>query len=1245
MTTSIRQGLRTKNHIYSYILPKDDYLLLIITTIATIANGIVPAITSILTGRVFDILELVFEEGDNAIHKELTVRSMAIMALGLACFPLMWMSVSLWMEVGERQGSRIRKEVIKSYLSKPLEWYDKNDEMLGQFTQVNRCIEELRSSSAESSAIIFQNLVAMVALIGTSLYYSWSLTLVILCSSPIIIIIAIIFSRLTNKFTENENYKTSEAAELLTRSMNAIKLIKLYCTQDYEIKKFNQLVKECNKEFIKACVCVSVNASLLRFLTLSMFVQGFWFGTTMIRKGKLNIADVITCFHSCLMLGSTLNNSLHQIVLLQKGDVAMKKIANILDGPQKLELTKVEDFSLAQFNNCDITFKSVSFCYPTRLENQVLNCFSNTFPSGKMTFIVGKSGSGKSTLSNLLLKLYNEYQGEIFIGSTPLQNINEGYLRSNITFVEQRCELFNGTLKENILIGNQNNEQVQIRLQNACKFALLNSFIDALPHGLNTIIGDGGITLSGGQQQKIAIARAFIRDTPILILDEAVSALDISQKRVLMESIRKWRKDRTTLFLTHDLNELKPDDYICIVGDGMLKEAGFKSDLLVNPNSEFVLLSSNLSKETISNATTVSESKEKISRLTKVDSLDCSNLTLSSSNSSNTYISFNNSIQSEDRCINEDDVGLKVISKEEGIKLVSLGSLLYRMISMFDKKRFLLIGLFCSLLAGITNPIFSYTFSYLLNGIVPNRDSSIGSNPYLVKWSFVVIGISGADGIFNFLKSFILGYCSETWIMQLRKEVMHRIIHNSYEWFGRPENKPSEISALMMNDTRDLRSLVTEFLSGVTTLLVIALCGLIWALVSGWKLSLVCISMFPLIILFSSIYGSVLQKLETNYKTMVAQLENCDYEIITSVKTIRIFRAESQFLASHYNKEESMQYAARRRGVITGLGIATINMITMCIQAILYYYGLKLVLDGEYTSKRMFETFTLLLFTVMTCTSLINQIPEISRGQRAASIIFRMLDEFDTTKEISKINGRIKKIAPSLEDNDLIIFSKLSFSYPSNPTVTVCRNLDIRFSLNESVAIVGESGCGKSTIISLLMGLFPVDFKSIYVDRTDINDWDLDCLRSQISIVEQHPTFFSGSIRDNLLYGITRNIMEVELYDALKRVHIFDFIQTLRDGLDTKVDTTLLSGGQLQRLCIARSLLKNSKILILDECTSALDPLSTSIINELVSSGIPDTLIIAITHSEDMMRSCTRVVVLQDGTVADKGRYQNMLKK
>ncbi|QLG74667.1 hypothetical protein HG535_0G05500 [Zygotorulaspora mrakii] len=1252
-------------HLYTFVNVSKNMLVVTAALVSTIAAGLILPVTTILTGRVFDLLA----EADNykdkgVLHHELVIRSMSIMTLGGASLPITWTSISSWMSIGENQGFSVRRRLLELYMTTPLAWFDMNGDFSGKFTQLNRCVEELRSGSAETSAVASRGVITMLALIGTSFYYSWSLTLITMCTAPVIIAVAFFFSRLVEKSVKMENEQTSQASKLMNWSMNATKLVKLSCAQLKEVAKFREHIRESRKSFLYICAYTAANTAILRFLALTMFVQAFWFGSTMVRKGKLKIGDVVTCFHSCILLGATISGILHQLLVLQKGNVAVKQISDALGNCNNSFTQKQGVQYDLDATQAKIAFNQISFTYPNRPKNLVLNNLSLVFTGGNTTFIVGKSGSGKSTLSNLLLGFYENYEGDISINGCDTKSLNPNWLVDNILLVEQKCNIFNDTIRNNILLGSRNNNENEKneQLKAACRISLLEKFILDIPNGLETLIGNGGVNLSGGQQQKLAIARAFMRDPPILILDEALSALDGMHRILIMKAIRRWRKGKTTIVLTHDLNQIEAEDYVYLFESGECIEKGYQNSLTNDIKSNFYHWKhfSPLTDEldNISQLTTVDEEHIKDIALESYVDMDVETPKLE--HDREFFPKFEDLPYSKPRMNGTVRVKVQRIKSNEIMetnshkskqqieskkKLMSIRLIIKRMWSSSHTKPLLVLGVVFSLLAGAANPFFSYTFSFLLNGIVPHGND-VGSEGYLLKWSFIVIGVAAADASFGFFKDCLLGYCSENWITNLRSEAMTAITFKKLDWFLQSTNKESEISALVLNDLRDLRTLVTDYLGAVTSFLMISTLGLVRALVSGWKLSLVCISMFPLIIVFSAIYGISLQKCETQYKSAVADLENLLYEISTGVKTIRCLQVEGHFLAKYKTLENRMRRIAGRRLMATGLGVAIIEAMTTCIQSILFYFALKLVIDGEYTSQHMFETFTLLLFTIMSCSALINQIPDITRGQRAATWLYRILDENFNDEKFDKMSSRHAPINnEGTGSSTLISIRDLTFSYPAAKSVDVFRCLNLELFRGSTVAIVGESGSGKSTLMYLLTQLYEPAPHSIFIDGTDINDWGLHDLRNQIAVVEQRAVLFPGTVRENLTYGIVRDVLEIEIYDVLKYAGISDFVISLPNELETEINSELLSGGQAQRLCIARALLRKPRILILDECTSALDPVSAHIINELVRTGPPTMLTISITHCEEMMRACNEIVILKNGRVTEHGFFDELLTK
>src|SRR5215469_3139988 len=209
------------------------------------------------------------------------------------------------------------------------------------------------------------------------------------------------------------------------------------------------------------------------------------------------------------------------------------------------------------------------------------------FPAGDLVFIIGKSGSGKSTIGQLLVRFYDAEHGDILVGGQSIRNFDPHWLRQNILLVEQQSVLFHGTIFENIAYGSFDDHVSVDDCQHAAEFANVWDTLEGMPEGFDTQVGSNGTSLSGGQRQRIALARARLRDPPVLVLDESTSALDQQIRLAVMEAVRRWRRGKTTIIITHDISQIFPEDYLYVMKDGFVVEEGYRKFLEIRKTSAF----------------------------------------------------------------------------------------------------------------------------------------------------------------------------------------------------------------------------------------------------------------------------------------------------------------------------------------------------------------------------------------------------------------------------------------------------------------------------------------------------------------------------------------------------------------------------------------------------------------------------------------------------------------------------------
>lgn len=1209
--------------LFRYMERSDLPVLILASVVIALSTAAVP-LQSYFYGKIFEKLSYFYINGVeySTFIGEIRFLAGMIMVVGLIQAIFRWVSIYAWLIFGERQANRLRTTLYFQLVQfTDMEWYDEKSQLMGQITQVNRSIEELREGASGHLGLLVETLSTCIGLFVMAMVQSWALTLVILASVPIITILGWIFGTLTRRAAAAENEYSLICSKILDWNLVNNRAVKMFNARYLEILKFNRNVDQSAKAFFHESNAISANGGILKALSFIMFVQGFWFGNYLMSRGDLSINQVFTCFSSCLTLGTKMSNISAIFAILSKAYAAVEKIATLMrPAPYKLARIKelLQKFKVPVMNGgiypvgaCkgSIKFRNVNFTYPARPDVQVLRNFDLEIRPSVMNFIIGKSGSGKSTVAQLILQFYKPTDdgGRIEVDGFNIETLSHKWLSKNVTYLQQTPAIFKDTLMENITIGSGDMDGSSMaKVEEACEFALLSDVLSDLKDGLSTVIAPE--KLSGGQKQRIAIARAFFRNTDVLILDEALSELDLHHRKTLFGFIREWRKGKTTIVITHDISSLEENDYVNTIYNGRVKHEQLKEETKVEIVNE---------KNALIYEPELSEPTENIP----------------------TYIS--------DPAVLKD---LEKVSNEHELEHLKSAFFILKYTKQYiPKKPLLCLAVVISIMGGVLNPVFSYCFSKLLSNMVL---VSLGEDVMLQlkTWSCIVIGIAIASGCCQYVSQFTLLCISEKWVVNLRKEIFAKLIEKDVSYFELGTTDPAALTTLIMNDTRDLRNLVSEAITLAANLVIMSLVGVVWSVVIGWKLALVGIAFVPLIILVTGFYSSILQVIEHKYKNSVCETESHLHDSVLNMKSIISLDLREVFIDKFIIKINTLKHNGTVRAILGGFGESLSGLCISVATGTILFYAMQLTGKGEYTQERSIQVITLLTFTMAMVSSLVGQIPDISRGRRAGTYIIKLL-ELEASE--TEINGLVRPYT-SLQRSKLpaILFDNVGFSYPNRPASKVLKGLQLKIQAGESVAITGESGSGKSTIALLLERFHMTTEGSILIKDTNINELDVEWLRSNIGYVPQISTFFEGSIYENLSYGLNQNSLTVsEIESALKVVNMYDSIFTLEMGINSPMGEGLnskFSGGQLQRISIARALLRKPKILLLDECTSALDPENSKIICNLVSQKFyreQDVTILAITHSNEMMRSCDRVCVLKKGIKVEDGEYNQLVNE
>ncbi|KAG0124731.1 P-loop containing nucleoside triphosphate hydrolase protein [Tuber indicum] len=1241
-------GLAKQNSLSSLFafVRKRNFVALLPALLFSIGSGLVIPTMSLLMGRIFSSFA---GYSSNKIGSEELLASVSrytsyLSLLGATVWLVSGSFFASWLVFGELQARVAREELFRGIVGKDMEWFDTRKGIAGLVSGCQTQINELKSAVSEPLGFTVQASVTASVSLGIALYHSWSLTLVILSGAPIALLILSLLSIRMEPFIEAQNVHMSSSANTVSKSYTAIETVKAFNAQGLELRNFSAALGKAARAYRSQANLFALQVGCIRFITFAMFVQGFWYGGVLVRRGRADAGDVMTTFWSCLMATQSFEIILPQMMLLQKGMAAVGSLKGSLRQVRRGRMPLKTGDIVPDILNGEIKFTNVSFTYPSRPSQLALNMVDFSIPAHRTAFIIGRSGSGKSTIGNLVLNMYQPVSGEITIDGLPLNSLDQEWLRENITVVQQQSVLFNETIFRNISIGRKDYRNVtEDQIRDACRMAMLEDTISELPLGYNTLAGVGGKQLSGGQRQRVALARAILRDTEILILDEATSNLDHKTGSSVMKSIHEWRKGKTTIIITHDITQIKPENYVFILEDGRLVQSGvrssiedrhglFQSFLKAPPreaNRENGGVGDILSPDRVPDMYGMGGESSPEASGAREDTIEISN---------GIELTELPSFQSPPSRNRSSSGARKTQLPEKFQRVGGMRPSLYRIMgtvwpSLTLGYRILLIfGFIAAMLHGISTPLFSFFLARLLLSFFDTTNPPLESR----KWSLLVLAIAGLDGINSYIMHYLLESCGQAWIDYVRIRAFSRILCQPLTWYDGHE--ASSITEHLGKNAEEMRNLLGRFAGYAFVATVMMISGVTWSFSQSWELTLVGLTIAPVMYGITRGFSWVSGKWEEKGNDATSRIGNIFEETVSNIRTVRALSLEGYFGGKFLKATRAAVGIGIRRAIYAGIGFGLADSTILFATALIFYSGARLISIGLYTLEEIVTVFTLLLFCLANVNAIIGSIPQINNSKDTATRVLNL-----TTLSFGSHDEQNGTRTPDFTGP--LVFRNVTFAYPSRPSLPVIYKLNLIIHPGECVAIVGPSGSGKSTLTSLLQRFYLPLHGTIFLSSDPLSSLDLPTLRSHISLVPQTPTLFNTTIQENISYGGGYSRSEVE--SAARSAGIHEFIDGLRDGYNTCLVNggSEISGGQAQMIAIARALVRPCSLLIFDECTSSLDSESARVVHETIkrlAEGERKMTVIIITHSKEMMRCADRIVVMSKGGVVEDGRFEEL---
>lgn len=503
--------------------------------------------------------------------------AIAMIALLTLQMLISFMRVYLFTVVGENAVADMRKDIYHRLITMPMEFFA--NRRVGELSsRITADISQIQETVTNILAEILRGILTLIIGLCLILYISVKMTLLMLSVIPVILLVGFFFSKRIRRIARETQDQLADSGTVVQETLQGISNVKSFTNEWYEIGRYNRNITSMVNLAIRNGRLRGFFISFLLFTVFGAIVLVVWYGAGLMQQGSLSFGDLMAFVVYTAFVGGTMAGFAELYSQLQKTLGATQRVREILnDAGEPVEITPAPLPDAYRLEG-NVSLSSVSFSYPSRMDNPVLKDISFSVQKGRQIAIVGPSGAGKSTLVSLLLGFYKPTGGAIRFDDRDATTIPLTWLRRQIALVPQDILLFGGTIFENIAYGRHDATEEEVK--EAARKANAHDFIMSFPDGYKTIVGERGVKLSGGQRQRVAIARALLKDPVILLLDEATSSLDSESELLVQEALQNLMKNRTSFVVAHRLSTIRNADLILVLEDGVIKESGSHEELL-----------------------------------------------------------------------------------------------------------------------------------------------------------------------------------------------------------------------------------------------------------------------------------------------------------------------------------------------------------------------------------------------------------------------------------------------------------------------------------------------------------------------------------------------------------------------------------------------------------------------------------------------------------------------------------------
>ncbi|BAE58533.1 unnamed protein product [Aspergillus oryzae RIB40] len=1072
---------------------------------------------------------------------------------------------------------------------------------------------------SEKLGFAVQGTATFVAAFIVAFVVQWKLTLITICIAPAILIVTSVCAGILVKQENRILHVNSIAGSLAEEVLASMKTVHAFSAFSKLTSKYDDHAKEAKRLGLTQSLNMAILYSAEFFCVYAGYGLAFWQGVRMYARGEINEpGKIITVIFAVILAATAMTQIAPQIIQVTKAASAAQSMWEVIDRDSPIDGLSLDG---QRPDKCEgnIEFSNVSFSYPTRPQIPVLHDFTLSIPANKTTALVGPSGSGKSTVTGLLERWYNTQDGIITLDGVDIRQLSIQWLRTHIRIVQQEPTLFNATIFENVAYGLAGTDyanapkQVQIeRVITACKAAYAHDFIETLPE-----VGERATMLSGGQKQRIAVARSIVSDPKVLILDEATSALDPQAEKIVQQALDNVSASRTTITIAHKLSTIRKADQIVVLSQGQIVEKGTHEELQAAGGTYHRLIKAQ-DLGTVDNDGPLPE-KER--------------------NEGSTGIT---------PAISRQQDHSKETQLVERLKAPSgRGRSLIRCLAILLRERRelwfeFIVTLVTCVVGGATYPILAFVFAKVLDvfQIQPTSKMVEKGDFYALMFFVLALVILVVYGVMGWVTN-VIAHCV---VYTYRLEMFRDYIRQDMTFYDQPQHTTGSLVSDLSTKPNSLQELLSFNVGIIIVALVNITASSILSIAVGWKLGLAVLAGAMIPMVFCGYLRIRLEfRLDDATSHRFSESAALAGEAMSAIRTVASLAIERVILEKYTTKLAGIERKSIKSLTWTMFWLALTQSLSLLSEALSFWYGGRLLSTGEYSSTRLYIVVIGAILSGEAAASFFMFSTSFTKSQGACNYILWLRSLQPDVQDGPSDNG-------SGESNDTaarVELQDVAFRYPTRPTRPVLNDINVEINPGQFVAFVGPSGHGKSSLISLLERYYNPTSGSIQLDGSDIRDMSLASYRSHLSLVQQEPVLYQGTIRENIALGLKEEATEERIYEACRQANIFDFVSSLPDGLATSCGSrgSLFSGGQRQRIAIARALIRRPRLLLLDEATSALDTESERIVQEALDQAKDGRTTVAIAHRLSTIKHSDRIFVLVGGRVREQGTHEELLQR